>query len=91
MSSRENNPQSRQTQQLEALGRLADQAMDLDESIAAQVKQLRRANVSWTAIAQMLGVTRQAAQQRYGRDSESIKYVSPDLLRAEALSSGWPE
>ncbi len=36
--------------------------------IASQVATLREQGVSWAAVAEILGVTRQAAQQRYGAE-----------------------
>jgi hypothetical protein len=38
-----------------------------EEAIEGHVAEARRLGVSWSIIATMLGVTRQAAQQRYGR------------------------
>lgn len=43
----------------------------LDQAIGAAVAQLRATHgFSWAEIARELGVTRQAAQQRYGRFSD---------------------
>ena len=42
-------------------------ATDLDEAISQAVTGLRGAGYSWAEIAGRLGVTRQAAQQRWGR------------------------
>jgi predicted transcriptional regulator len=42
-------------------------ATDLDEAISRAVAGLRKAGYSWSEIAARLGVTRQAAQQRWGR------------------------
>ncbi|MBI2703976.1 MAG: hypothetical protein HYX32_01610 [Actinobacteria bacterium] len=39
---------------------------DLDESVREQVAELRSRSVSWARIGEALGVTRQAAQQRFG-------------------------
>jgi hypothetical protein len=49
------------------LGALADDADDIAEDIARTVALIRAAGGTWTAIGDELGVTRQAAQQRYGR------------------------
>lgn len=43
-------------------------AAALDLRIRSQVMGLRSRGVSWSKIGECLGVTRQAAQQRYGRD-----------------------
>ena len=42
-------------------------AAELDEAISQAVTGLRAAGYSWADIAARLGVTRQAAQQRWGR------------------------
>jgi hypothetical protein len=42
-------------------------ATKLDEAIGQAVNGLRKAGYSWVEIAARLGVTRQAAQQRWGR------------------------
>jgi len=42
-------------------------ATKLDEAIGQAVSGLRKAGYSWVEIAARLGVTRQAAQQRWGR------------------------
>lgn len=42
-------------------------APELDEAIAQAVTGLREAGYSWAEIAARLGITRQAAQQRWGR------------------------
>ena len=42
----------------------------IEKTIAEIVATARRQGHSWELIARMLGVTRQAAQQRYGRQVE---------------------
>ena len=42
-------------------------ATELDEAITQAVTGLRSIGYSWAEIAARLGVTRQAAQQRWGR------------------------
>jgi DNA-directed RNA polymerase specialized sigma24 family protein len=42
-------------------------ATDLDDALSQAVTGLRMAGYSWAEIAARLGVTRQAAQQRWGR------------------------
>jgi predicted transcriptional regulator len=42
-------------------------ATELDEAIAQAVIGLREAGYSWAEIAARLGVSRQAAQQRWGQ------------------------
>jgi len=42
-------------------------AAELDDAISQAVTGLRAAGYTWAGIAARLGVTRQAAQQRWGR------------------------
>lgn len=51
---------------VDGLGELAALASDVEESIGHAVSGLRRAGYSWAEIAARLGITRQAAQQRWG-------------------------
>ena len=51
---------------VEALIPLADLADEIDTAIAEAVKGLRAFGYSWAEIGARLGVTRQAAQQRWG-------------------------
>jgi hypothetical protein len=50
----------------DALRALVALSADLDSAITAGVDGLRDAGYSWADIATRLGVTRQAAQQRWG-------------------------
>jgi ribosomal protein S20 len=52
---------------VDALAAMTAMATELDEAISQAVIGLRRAGYSWAEIAIRLGVTRQAAQQRWGR------------------------
>lgn len=47
----------------EAKGRVTDAEMALENHVRAA----RQAGASWAEIAEVIGVTRQAAQQRFGR------------------------
>jgi hypothetical protein len=51
---------------VEALSLMADLAGEIDTAIAEAVKGLRAFGYSWAEIGARLGVTRQAAQQRWG-------------------------
>ena len=51
----------------DALAAMAGLATELDDAIRQAVSGLRQAGYSWAEIAARLGVTRQAAQQRWGR------------------------
>jgi ribosomal protein S20 len=52
---------------VDALADMTGLASDLDEAISQAVLGLRMAGYSWAEIAARLGVTRQGAQQRWGR------------------------
>ncbi len=54
---------------LKALARRAALADALEELTAHAVAVARRRGYSWTEFGQALGVSKQAAQQRYGADS----------------------
>ena len=51
---------------VEALALMADLAEEIDTAIAEAVKGLRTYGYSWAEIGARLGITRQAAQQRWG-------------------------
>jgi ribosomal protein S20 len=55
---------------VDALADMAGLASELDEMISRAVAGLRRAGYSWAEIAARLGVTRQAAQQRWAACSK---------------------
>jgi hypothetical protein len=54
---------------IEALSLMTGLADELDDAIAQAVKGLRTQGYSWAEIGARLGVTRQAAQQRWGTSS----------------------
>ena len=51
---------------VEALGLLVGLAEEVDAAMAEAVKGLRARSYSWTEIGARLGISRQAAQQRWG-------------------------
>jgi ribosomal protein S20 len=51
---------------VDALADMTGLAAELDKAISQAVLGLRNAGYSWTEVAAQLGVTRQAAQQRWG-------------------------
>jgi hypothetical protein len=51
---------------IEGLTTLAGLANDIDTALREAITGLRTAGFSWTDIAARLGITRQAAQQRWG-------------------------
>ena len=52
---------------IDAISDMTRMAAELDDAISQAVTGLRAAGYSWAGIAARLGVTRQAAQQRWGR------------------------
>ncbi len=54
------------TQALRAIAALVDRRAQVDDEISAAVRAARRAQRSWSEIGTMLGVTKQAAQRKYG-------------------------
>jgi hypothetical protein len=57
------------TSVLQTLGQLAEQRAGLDDEIAVAVRQARAAKRTWSEIGAMLGVSKQAAQRKYGKTS----------------------
>lgn len=53
------------------LGDMARLSAELDAAMATAVRGMRERGVSWAYIGSGLGITRQAAQQRFGR-GESV-------------------
>ena len=51
---------------IDALGDMADLATEIDTTIGQAVTGLRAQGYSWAEIGTRLGITRQAAQQRWG-------------------------
>jgi hypothetical protein len=51
---------------VEALALMTGLAEEIDTAIAEAVKGLRTCGYSWAEISSRLGITRQAAQQRWG-------------------------
>lgn len=52
---------------IEALADLVELSAEVDQAVADAVCGLRGFGFSWAALGAQLGVTRQAAQQRWGR------------------------
>jgi hypothetical protein len=57
------------TGDVESLTHLINLAADINDAIQQAVNGLRATGYSWTEIGARIGVTRQAAQQRWGRSS----------------------
>ena len=54
---------------IDALADMADLAIEIDAAMGQAVKGLRQQGYSWAEIGTRLAVTRQAAQQRWGRQA----------------------
>ena len=54
------------TDALRAIAELADQRHHVDAELTQAVRSARRAHRSWSEIGAMLGVSKQAAQRKYG-------------------------
>ena len=52
---------------------LAEQRAALDDRIRVTVQELRQAGASWSVVGVALGVTRSAAQKRYGADELPLR------------------
>ena len=55
------------TATLRQVSELAEQREVLESELAEAVRSARKANRSWSEIGAMLGVSKQAAQRKYGR------------------------
>jgi hypothetical protein len=55
---------------IEAIGSLNALSREIDTALQDAVNGLRAIGYSWNDIAQRLGITRQAAQQRWGGDQQ---------------------
>ena len=51
---------------LRTIGELVERRDDVDASLTAAVEAARRARRSWSEIGMMLGVSKQAAERKYG-------------------------
>ena len=75
------------TRALQRLSKLADMREDVDEAIVEAVREARRQRSTWAEVGAMLGVTKQAAQQRFaplldGDLSDSVATRSPSATQA---------
>jgi hypothetical protein len=59
------------TEALRSIAELAEQRNEVDEDLTQAVCSARRAKRSWSEIGAMLGVSKQAAQQKYAKVAAS--------------------
>jgi hypothetical protein len=59
------------TRSLQRLREVANQRAAIDAEVTDAVEQARLANRSWAEIGLMLGVTKQAAQRKYGHSKQA--------------------
>lgn len=71
---------------LRAIGEALRQAVERDAALAQAVARARAAGRSWGLIGLVLGVSRQAARQRFGTSSQAEDNLT-ELLRATEIRS----
>lgn len=54
------------TKTLRAIAELADRRAEIDQALEEAVRSARRSRRTWSEIGAMLGVSKQAAQRKYG-------------------------
>jgi hypothetical protein len=54
------------TEGLRAIAELAERRDEIDDELLEAIRAARRANRTWSEIGAMLGVSKQAAQRKYG-------------------------
>ena len=59
------------TEALRSIAELVEQRNELDEDLTEAVRSARRSERSWAEIGAMLGVSKQAAQQKYANVTAS--------------------
>lgn len=77
---------------LEDLGQQQQRILEMQAYLAPLAKQARLEGASWSAIGRQLGITKQAAQQRYGSDESAgawaPKRPAPDSTSGPAFLNG---
>lgn len=75
------------TRALQQLSRLSGLRQDIDDAVLAAVREARRQCSTWSEIGAMLGVTKQAAQQKFAPllDSDPPEN-DPDAAGTRSLS-----
>lgn len=62
---------------LDALADVAARIRTLETVLASQVQEARSTGATWTQIGDALGITRQGARQRWGRDELTAQPAKP--------------
>lgn len=65
---------------------IAERQREVQEDITALVAEMRAAGVTWQRIGSCLGVSRQAAQQRYAPTTPTVRISNPSGTRAATLA-----
>jgi hypothetical protein len=66
--------------ELDRLHLLVTLYRDIGQIVAGQVAQMRRSNETWVTIGEGLGVSKQAAQQRFGGDPAKVRHALDSIL-----------
>ena len=80
------------TRSLQAITRLTDLRKEIEAAILEAVRQARRAGHTWSEIGAMLGVSKQAAQHKFGPADPGASRIEPSrapdhrVVAAEVLS-----
>lgn len=72
MTNTRHRPRPHHTHTLALLASLADQRAEVEDALSESVTRARLNGYSWAQIAGALGVTRQAAQKRYGGKARAV-------------------
>lgn len=75
---------------LELVTLARDARSETDELLHAAVVSARRAGCTWEQVGGVLGMTRQAVQQRFGRDADAADADAADAVAAEAAAAAGP-
>jgi hypothetical protein len=77
---------------VEALALMLGLAEEIDAATAEAVKGLRACGYSWAEIGARLGITRQAAQQRWGNGKHrtTVRWQTREVVTMFSLSAGDP-
>jgi len=72
---------------LDWVGAAQHQAADAQRTLAASVTRARQAGHSWTAISTRLGITRQAAQQRFADPHPHARSPAIDAIPPQEVTA----